>query len=109
MYVVYGTGTTTSEGHLTETGSGSTSNFVHHYNFWNHHRNIKTVEQEEQDQEQDQQEGRKQDEAAEEVEEVEYVRVSLTYVLQHDQSGCGGATETGVVEQVRRHIPEPHR
>ena len=91
VYVVYGSGTTTSEGHLTETGSGSTSNFVHHYNFWNH-RNTKTPQNEQQEQEDQNQD-----------EEVEYVRVSLTYVLQHDQSGCGGATETGVVEQVRRH------
>ena len=92
VYVVYGSGTTTSEGHLTETGSGSTSNFVHHYNFWNH-RNTKTPQNEQQEQEDQNQD-----------EEVEYVRVSLTYVLQHDQSGCGGATETGVVEQVRRDL-----
>ena len=78
VFVVYGLGTAASEGHLTETGSGSTASFIHHYNFW------------------------KEKAPPPFTEDVEYLRVSLTYVLQHDQSGCGGATETGIVEHWRR-------
>ena len=39
-----------------------------------------------------------------EINTVEYLRIALSYVLQHDQSGCSGVTETGVVEHWRKEM-----
>ena len=37
-------------------------------------------------------------------EEAEQIRISLEYILSHDQSACGGATQTGKVESWRRDL-----
>ena len=115
IYLNYGTGTFTSKGMITEQGNGSKGHFIHHYSFWN--RRQSNVENNDADNEKEKKNSNTPATANNknnnnnnnksmnnEINTVEYLRIALSYVLQHDQSGCSGVTETGVVEHWRKEM-----
>ena len=81
VFIVYGVGWSPVEGHITDGGLGSRAHFAHHYGF------LPTST-----------------DAPHSQEEAEQIRISLEYILSHDQSACGGATQTGKVESWRRDL-----
>ena len=82
VFIVYGVGWSPVEGHITDGGLGSRAHFAHHYGFLPMPSADHQVPKE----------------------GAEQIRISLEYILAHDQSACGGATETGTVESWRRDL-----